>query len=42
MVSLVLRFWQVKLSSLDVGLPGEVGEVLVNLPEPDLGANHAW
>ena len=25
----------------DVGLPGEVGEVLVNLPEPDLGANHA-
>ena len=35
---------QDKLSPPDVGLPGEVGEVLVNLPEPDLGglgANHA-
>ena len=32
---------QDKLSPLDVRLPGEVGEVLVNLREPDLGANHA-
>ena len=30
---------QDKLFPLDVRLPGEVGEVLVNLREPDLGAN---
>ena len=35
---------QNKLSLLDVRLPGEIGEVLVVLPEPDLGlleASHA-
>ena len=36
---------QNKLSLFDVGLSGEIGEVLVVLPEPDLGlleASHAW
>ena len=35
---------QNKLSLFDVGLSGEIGEVLVVLPEPDLGlleASHA-